>query len=207
MLPGMQTNSCGTTWFVRNREEEAFPALAPSDSMDSSCDASLDSVHLSGPTAEEAPPLPTRVRFSGRDPFKPPVNPGQQVVDAARSIKPGTPTCTLVGQLKGLQGTSDGNNMCADFATTMQRKFGRLKGHYMSVPLLQSALPKEGWKRIPANQARPGDLAITNRGNHIELVAANGGQRLIGSNNWGQTRQSIREHAQDPSQAIYWGRR
>lgn len=210
MLPGMQTNSCGTSWFVRNRDEELFAVLGPCDSMlDERPEAQVDTVHLSDPAAEEAPPMPTEVhprKFVGRDPFKPPVNPGQKIIKAARTLE-GRKTYTLVGQLKGLRGTPNGNKMCADYVTSMLDKGGTLNGHYVNVDQMQKAMAKQGWKRIPASQARPGDVAVTNNGNHTELVAENGGKSLIGSNNMGQVAQTIHEHKQDPSQAIYWGRR
>lgn len=216
MLPGMQSNPCGTTWFARTREEDALPIGPPPDlTLEAPSETASDSVHLSGPTADDSPPFPSPAifstsakpsKFTGREPFTPFTNPGQRLIDVARKLE-GTDTYKLVGQLRGLRGTSDGNKMCADWVTSMLGKFADFKGHQVNVDQMQAALARQGWKRIPASQARPGDVAITNNGNHTELVATNGGKRLIGSNNNGHTYQTIHEHDQDPSQAIYWGRR
>ena len=50
---------------------------------------------------------------------------------------------------------------------------------------MASRLQAQGWQRVPASQAKPGDVCILNNGGHIELVASNAGGnvKLIGSNN------------------------
>jgi LysM repeat protein len=78
------------------------------------------------------------------------------------------------------------NNVnCANFVTAVLQKAGMINWHDNTVAGTASRLKAQGWKVVPASQAKPGDVCILNYGGHVELVASNnnGNVRLIGSNN------------------------
>ena len=78
------------------------------------------------------------------------------------------------------------NNVnCANFVTAVLEKAGAINWHDNTVAGTASRLKAQGWKVVPASQARPGDVCILNYGGHVELVASNnnGNIKLIGSNN------------------------
>ncbi|MGV8930833.1 MAG: LysM peptidoglycan-binding domain-containing protein [Luteimonas sp.] len=74
---------------------------------------------------------------------------------------------------------------CANFVTAVLQKAGLINFHDNTVSGTASRLQAQGWQRVPASQAKPGDVCILNNGGHIELVASNAGGnvKLIGSNN------------------------
>ena len=47
---------------------------------------------------------------------------------------------------------------------------------------LKNSLLSQGYKEVPAAQAGPGDVWISNSEGHTELVASKGGKTLIGAN-------------------------
>jgi LysM repeat protein len=78
------------------------------------------------------------------------------------------------------------NNVnCANFVTAVLQKAGMINWHDNTVAGTASRLKAQGWKVVPASQAKPGDVCILNYGGHVELVASNnnGQIKLIGSNN------------------------
>ncbi len=78
------------------------------------------------------------------------------------------------------------NNVnCANFVTAVLQKAGLINWHDNTVAGTGNRLKADGWKVVPASQARPGDVCILNYGGHVELVASNdsGKVKLIGSNN------------------------
>lgn len=78
------------------------------------------------------------------------------------------------------------NNVnCANFVTAALQKAGLINWHDNTVSGAASRLKADGWKVVPASQAKAGDVCILNYGGHIELVAGNnnGDIKLIGSNN------------------------
>jgi len=78
------------------------------------------------------------------------------------------------------------NNVnCANFVTAVLQKAGVINWHDNTVSGAASRLKADGWKVVPASQAKAGDVCILNYGGHIELVASNnnGDIKLIGSNN------------------------
>jgi spore coat assembly protein SafA len=77
------------------------------------------------------------------------------------------------------------NNVnCANFVTAVLQKAGKINWHDNTVAGTARRLQAQGWHKVPASQARPGDVCILNYGGHIELVASNNGNvKLIGSNN------------------------
>ena len=74
---------------------------------------------------------------------------------------------------------------CANFVTAVLQKAGLINWHDNTVSGAAAQLKADGWKVVPASQAKPGDVCILNYGGHIELVASNNGGdiKLIGSNN------------------------
>ncbi len=74
---------------------------------------------------------------------------------------------------------------CANFVTAVLQKAGMINWHDNTVAGTASRLKAQGWKVVPASQAKPGDVCILNYGGHVELVASNnnGHIKLIGSNN------------------------
>jgi hypothetical protein len=191
----IQPNPCNPTWFT-HPHESVLKSERPDLGMDPPADP-VDSVLIS-------PPEPQEVRLP-RDPFKPPARTdGQLAARLAYSVK-GRRSASLKGQLKGFQAAGGQTNNCADFVSSIEQKAGRLKGHYVSVPRLEQGLRAEGWVPIQGSQSKPGD--VWTNGSHAEIVAAPGGTRLIGSNNGGNSYQTITDHPQDPSQGRYWGRR
>lgn len=129
---------------------------------------------------------------------------GDKVARAARRWR-GTRARDLTGQLPGFADTTGMpetgyglTNQCANFVSTFAQRLG-LKGHYLSVPQLREALERQGWKKVSAQNARPGDVWMS--GSHTELVtrAAFGRNSLpevTGSNNGGNYHQTISSHRQ-----------
>jgi hypothetical protein len=48
---------------------------------------------------------------------------------------------------------------------------------------LEQSLRQQGYREVPKDQAQPGDVWISDSRGHTEMVAKQGGTRLIGSNN------------------------
>ncbi|MBS9532786.1 WXG100 family type VII secretion target [Mycobacterium sp. M1] len=74
---------------------------------------------------------------------------------------------------------------CANFVTATLQKAGLIDWHSNQVAETSQRLQAQGWRVVPASEARPGDVAIINGNEHTELVSANnnGQLTLIGSNN------------------------
>lgn len=74
---------------------------------------------------------------------------------------------------------------CANFVTATLQKAGLIDWHTDLVSETSQRLQAQGWRAVPASEARPGDVAIINGNQHTELVSANdnGAITLIGSNN------------------------
>jgi len=79
----------------------------------------------------------------------------------------------------------DSDVCCANFVTATLQKAGLINWHDDRVYEMSQKLRQQGWRVVPAKQARPGDVAVINGNQHTELVAANdnGAITLIGSNN------------------------
>lgn len=84
-------------------------------------------------------------------------------------------------------------NNCADFVSACCANAGtfRKSPGDASVMQFRNNLLQQGWRPVPKDQARPGDVAIIVNGNsqHTELVATHGATKCIGSN--GSSVQSI----------------
>ncbi len=80
-------------------------------------------------------------------------------------------------------------NNCADFVSACLANAGmyKKKPGDASVRILKQHLKEDGWRTVSKAQAKPGDVAIFNGSQHIELVVAKGGTQLIGSNNKGNS--------------------
>ena len=94
------------------------------------------------------------------------------------------------GGIQGLPGfTRNGqdNNNCAEFVSACLDKAGTYKKQPgdASVATLAQNLQKQGWKKVSKEQTKPGDVAVFNKSQHVELVSQPGGKELIGSNNKG----------------------
>lgn len=94
------------------------------------------------------------------------------------------------GSIQGLPGfTRNGqdNNNCAEFVSACLDKAGTYKKQPgdASVEKLAQNLQKQGWKKVSKEQTKPGDVAVFNKSQHVELVSQQGGKELIGSNNKG----------------------
>ena len=79
------------------------------------------------------------------------------------------------------------DNNCADFVSACLANAGlyKKKSGDASVRILKQHLKEDGWKTVSKAQAKPGDVAIFNGTQHVELVTKAGGTELIGSNNKG----------------------
>jgi len=129
---------------------------------------------------------------------------GDKVASAARHWS-GTKARDLTGQLSGFADTTGMpetgyglTNQCANFVSTFAQRLG-LKGHYLSVPQLREALERQGWKKVSAQNAKPGDVWMSD--SHTELVTRtasgrNGLPEVTGANNGGNYHQTISSHPQ-----------
>lgn len=92
-----------------------------------------------------------------------------------------------ISDLEGFTRTGQADNNCAEFVSACLAKAGvyKKKPGDASVRVLKQHLIEDGWKKVSKDQAKPGDVAIFNGTQHIELVAEAGGKQLIGSNNKG----------------------
>ncbi|MCA9791928.1 MAG: hypothetical protein KC910_09040 [Candidatus Eremiobacteraeota bacterium] len=137
---------------------------------------------------------------------------GCESVQLAASLK-GIYSQRLVGRLPGFQDlrhlreTNQGrNNLCANFVSAILEKTQGLKGHYISVPRLETALTSQGWHPVARSQAQPGDVWLSD--GHVELVSREGGTHTIGSNNLpGQPVQRVSERAKPAGRGRYYTRR
>lgn len=139
-------------------------------------------------------PLPRKFDFHCYDA-------GPRVAEDARKLER-TASRNLTGKLPGFRDTTampetnyGTNNQCANFVSTFAQRLG-LKGHYLVVPDLERAMQKQGWKSVPATEAKPGDVWISD--SHTEFVTGreNGLPRVTGSNNRGKSFQTVSGHTQ-----------
>ncbi len=80
---------------------------------------------------------------------------------------------------------------CANFVTSMLVKSGQFdagsmsRAQRVSVSAMAQFLKSQGWRVVPASQAKPGDVWVSAGHSHTELVNNNDGGKvtLIGSNN------------------------
>ena len=71
---------------------------------------------------------------------------------------------------------------------------------------LETALKRQGYRQVPASQAKPGDVWMNHSRGHTELVTQAGGRKTIGSNNIRQGFQRISERDKNPGSGVYYSR-
>ncbi|MFN8614020.1 MAG: hypothetical protein U0931_41190 [Vulcanimicrobiota bacterium] len=130
---------------------------------------------------------------------------GQAAVDYARRFL-GRDSYTLKGQMNHFTAAGGKTNNCADFVSSALESTGQLRGHFVGVRALEGALQRQGYRRVPAQQAKPGDVWISNSRSHTELVTAPGGRKTIGSNNIRQGFQRISERDKNPGSGVYYSK-
>jgi hypothetical protein len=128
---------------------------------------------------------------------------GQSAVDYARQFQ-GRDSSSIKGKMKHFTAAGGITNNCCDFVSSALEGQGLVKGHHINVKSFEQELKKQGYKQVPASQARPGDVWISPSRGHTELVASKGATKLIGSNNNGDSRQEITEHASRPGSGIIY---
>jgi len=91
----------------------------------------------------------------------------------------------IKGKLPHFTAAGGQTNNCADFVSSCLESQGLIKGHHINVKEMEKALIKQGWRQIPLNQAKAGDVWMNSSRGHTELVQGfqNGRLKLIGSNN------------------------
>ena len=94
---------------------------------------------------------------------------GQGAVDIARRFL-GQRSRDIKGKRPHFQAAGGLTNNCADFVSSALRGAGMLGGHEINCRRLESRLQREGWKRIPASQAGPGDVAFNQSRGHLSLI-------------------------------------
>jgi hypothetical protein len=130
----------------------------------------------------------------------------QASVDLARRFL-GRPSQSIRGEMPNFTAAGGRTNNCADFVSSALESTGGLRGHHVGVRGLERALQQQGYRRVSASQAKPGDVWISHSRSHTELVTAQGGTRTIGSNNNGVPGfQRISERGKDPNSGVYYSR-
>jgi hypothetical protein len=138
-------------------------------------------------------------------------NSGSKAVDIARQFN-GQASHSLKGKLPGFTAPGGKTNNCAAFVSACLENAGSIpkgKGS-ASVAQLRKNLQGLGWRKIPPQQAKPGDVWMTRpgQGSHTELVSQQGGGRTIGSNNNGQKGfQRISERGKGQGSGEIWAKR
>ncbi|MBS2040928.1 hypothetical protein JST97_38435 [bacterium] len=136
---------------------------------------------------------------------------GQDIVNDARKFK-GQQAQALKGKLPQFLAAGGRTNDCADFVSSNLMNRGALRKKQVNVDALREQLLAEGYHRVSASQARPGDVLFFNDKRHTEIVSQAGGRMSIGSNNArpGQPdrvvhgQQWITEHAVNPQEVTYY---
>lgn len=88
---------------------------------------------------------------------------------------------SLKGKLKNFEAAGGQTNNCADFVCSLLKNQDPSLPKTNSVAQLKSTLQSRGWKQVPKEQSKAGDVAFANTGSHVQLVSAPG--KTIGSNN------------------------
>jgi len=128
---------------------------------------------------------------------------GNAAVDLGRKFI-GQNSIDIKGKLPKFTAAGGQTNNCADFVSSLLENAGMLKGHHVNVKGMEQALKQQGWRQIPAAQAKPGDVWMNHSRGHVELVTEAGGRKTIGSNNDRPGHQVISERPKDPSSGIYY---
>ena len=105
---------------------------------------------------------------------------GQRSVDIARQFL-GQRSFDVRGRMGPFSAAGGMTNNCADFVSSALVASGRLSRKNVNCRSLERQLQREGWRQVPADQARPGDVIFNQSRGHVQL--SQGGGRQIGSNN------------------------
>ncbi len=91
----------------------------------------------------------------------------------------------IKGKMPHFTAAGGQTNNCADFVSSCLESQGLIKGHHINVREMEQSLLKQGYRQIPLNQAKAGDVWMNSSRGHTELVQGfqNGKLKLIGSNN------------------------
>lgn len=130
---------------------------------------------------------------------------GQGSVDLARRFL-GRDSRSIRGQMPHFTAAGGQTNNCADFVSSSLEATGRLRGHFVNVRGLERALQQQGWRQVPANMAKPGDVWMNHSRGHTELVSSMGGRTTIGSNNDRPGHQVISERNKNPGSGVYYSK-
>lgn len=125
---------------------------------------------------------------------------GMAAVQTARQFL-GQRSYDIKGRMPYFQAAGGLTNNCADFVSSALRSGGMLGGHEVNCRRLESRLQREGWVRIPANQAGPGDVAFNQSRGHVVLCQGNG--MMIGSNNVRRGLQYVTEKPLPQNWVVY----
>jgi hypothetical protein len=128
---------------------------------------------------------------------------GQAAVNLARQFA-GQESYRIKGQMPNFTAAGGQTNNCADFVSSALESTGRLQGHHINVGELEQSLLKQGYVQVPANQAKPGDVWISQSRGHTELVSQAGGTSTIGSNNDRPGHQVISERGKNTGAGVYY---
>jgi hypothetical protein len=105
---------------------------------------------------------------------------GNSTIELARQFL-GQRSIDVRGRMGPFSAAGGLTNNCADFVSSALVASGRLSRKEVNCKRLEQRLIREGWRQIPADQARPGDVAFNRSRGHVQLCQGNG--RQIGSNN------------------------
>ena len=143
---------------------------------------------------------------NGCMPMGPGGNTGSAAVDLGRQFL-GQNSIDVRGRLPNFRAAGGQTNNCADFVCSCLQSTGGIQGHFVNVRGLEQALIRQGYHRVPASQAKPGDVWINPSRGHTELVATPGATQLLGSNNDRPGHQVISQKPnRNPEAGVYYSR-
>ena len=123
----------------------------------------------------------------------------------------GERTKDLKGVLPGGFSAAGGlDKNCADTVTSALKAAGTFDQNIVGVKAMERAFIEKGIEQIPASEAMPGDVWVSNSRRHTELVSEPGGEMTIGSNNLVSADgkylpvQAISERPKDPDSGVYY---
>ncbi len=123
----------------------------------------------------------------------------------------GERTFDLKGKLPGGFTAAGGlDKNCADTVTSQLKAAGTFDENIINVKQMEKAFIEKGIEQIPASEAMPGDVWLSDKRNHTELVSEAGGEMTIGSNNIVDANgkftdvQAISERPKDPDSGVYY---
>jgi len=111
---------------------------------------------------------------------------GADAVNLGRQFL-GQNSIDIKGKLPNFTAAGGQTNNCADFVSSCLESKGLIQGHHINVGEMEQALKKQGYRQVPLNQAKAGDVWMNSSRGHTELVQGwdpqRGALKLIGSNN------------------------